>query len=238
MKRNIRVYFELLLIIVTTQVYASQNRERPYSDYTAHATEQNKPTKGKAESHASRMIYSEKRQVSTVIVPPVKPVQSGNLAVSDPGAKESVHYYSTAGKAHSMSSRSIVSRKKLFQLKESKHQILNDMKQIAITPERKELFNEVSVRLNSIDRLMTSIHQAGANSRINQRKLDKIKKELTEEEKKLKELEKKLNEMDDAELIDIDLQSMLKKQQKTIQMLSGIAKMLHDTATTVIRHMN
>jgi hypothetical protein len=40
---------------------------------------------------------------------------------------------------------------------------------------------------------------------------------------------------DDSQLANIDLQNMLQKQQQTIQMLSNISKVLHDTALAVIR---
>jgi hypothetical protein len=40
---------------------------------------------------------------------------------------------------------------------------------------------------------------------------------------------------DDAQLANIDLQNMMQKQQQTIQMLSSISKVLHDTAMAVIR---
>ncbi len=40
---------------------------------------------------------------------------------------------------------------------------------------------------------------------------------------------------DDAQLANIDLQNMLQKQQQTIQMMSNISKVLHDTAMSVIR---
>ena len=40
---------------------------------------------------------------------------------------------------------------------------------------------------------------------------------------------------DDAQLANIDLQNMLRKQQQTLQMLSNIAKMLHDTAMPIVR---
>jgi predicted nucleic acid-binding Zn-ribbon protein len=48
--------------------------------------------------------------------------------------------------------------------------------------------------------------------------------------------EEKLNSIgDDAQLANIDLQNMLQKQQQTIQMLSNVSKVLHDTAMAVIR---
>lgn len=42
---------------------------------------------------------------------------------------------------------------------------------------------------------------------------------------------------EDAQLANIDLQNMLQKQQQTIQMLSNMSKVLHDTALAVIRNM-
>lgn len=42
---------------------------------------------------------------------------------------------------------------------------------------------------------------------------------------------------DDAELANIEMQNMLQKQQQTMQMMSNISKMLHDTAMAVIRKM-
>jgi hypothetical protein len=42
---------------------------------------------------------------------------------------------------------------------------------------------------------------------------------------------------DDAQLANIDLQNVLQKQQQTLQMLSNISKMLHDTAMDVIRNI-
>ncbi len=40
---------------------------------------------------------------------------------------------------------------------------------------------------------------------------------------------------DDAQLANVDLQNMLQKQQQTMQMMSNIAKMLHDTSMAIIR---
>jgi RNA polymerase subunit RPABC4/transcription elongation factor Spt4 len=55
-------------------------------------------------------------------------------------------------------------------------------------------------------------------------------------ERRIKEWEDKLSEIgDDSQLANIDLQNMLQKQQQTIQMLSNISKVLHDTAMGVIR---
>lgn len=40
---------------------------------------------------------------------------------------------------------------------------------------------------------------------------------------------------DDAQLANVDLQTVLQKQQQTLQMLSNISKILYDTAQSVIR---
>ncbi len=40
---------------------------------------------------------------------------------------------------------------------------------------------------------------------------------------------------DDAQLANVELQNLLQKQQQTLQMMSNISKMMHDTATAVIR---
>ena len=42
---------------------------------------------------------------------------------------------------------------------------------------------------------------------------------------------------DDAQLANIDLQNMLQEQQRLIQVMSNMAKTLHDTAMSVIRNM-
>lgn len=42
---------------------------------------------------------------------------------------------------------------------------------------------------------------------------------------------------DDAQLANIDLQNVLQKQQQTLQTMSNVSKLLHDTAKAVIRKM-
>lgn len=58
---------------------------------------------------------------------------------------------------------------------------------------------------------------------------DQIDKEIAAWEEKLNGLG------DDAQLANVDLQNVLQKQQQTLQMMSNISKMLHDTASNVIR---
>jgi|SRR5215208_8480286 len=55
-------------------------------------------------------------------------------------------------------------------------------------------------------------------------------------EAEIEKWEQKLNSVgDDAQLANVDLQNILQKQQQTLQMMSNISKMLHDTAQAVIR---
>jgi hypothetical protein len=52
----------------------------------------------------------------------------------------------------------------------------------------------------------------------------------------LADLEQQLSTVgDDAQLANIDLQSSLQKQQQTLQTMSNVSKMLHDTAMAIIR---
>ena len=52
----------------------------------------------------------------------------------------------------------------------------------------------------------------------------------------IEELEEVLETVgDDAQLANVDLQSVLQKQQQSLQMLSQISKTLHDTAMAIIR---
>jgi dimeric dUTPase (all-alpha-NTP-PPase superfamily) len=49
-------------------------------------------------------------------------------------------------------------------------------------------------------------------------------------------LEEKLQTTgDDAQLANVDLQNALQQQQQTLQMMSNISKMLHDTAMSILR---
>lgn len=60
--------------------------------------------------------------------------------------------------------------------------------------------------------------------------------DFTELAREIRSWEDRLSELgDDAQLANVDLQNALQKQQHTLQMLSNISKMLHDTALAVIR---
>jgi len=57
-----------------------------------------------------------------------------------------------------------------------------------------------------------------------------------EHEAALEKYEQQLNSVgDDAQLANVDLQNWLQKQQQTLQMMSNISKLLHDTAMAIIR---
>lgn len=64
-----------------------------------------------------------------------------------------------------------------------------------------------------------------------------IQAELGETSEEGREPREVIRAPDDVQLAKIDLQDMLQKQQKTLQMLSNISKMLHDTAMAVIRNI-
>jgi hypothetical protein len=62
--------------------------------------------------------------------------------------------------------------------------------------------------------------------------------DLEQLDAEIRRWEEKLNSIgDDAQLANVDLQNVLQKQQQTLQMMSNISKMLHDTAMSVIRKM-
>ena len=66
--------------------------------------------------------------------------------------------------------------------------------------------------------------------------LDSASKE--ELENYIADLEEQLSTVgDDAQLANIDLQNILQKQQQTLQTMSNVSKMLHDTAIAIIRKM-
>lgn len=55
-------------------------------------------------------------------------------------------------------------------------------------------------------------------------------------QKYIEQLEEELASMgEDAQLGNIDMQNALQKQQQTMQMLSNVSKMLHDTSMAIIR---
>lgn len=55
----------------------------------------------------------------------------------------------------------------------------------------------------------------------------------------IKKLEAELNSVgDDAQLMNVDMQSQLQRAQQTMQMLTNLSKVLHDTAMAVIRNTN
>jgi hypothetical protein len=54
----------------------------------------------------------------------------------------------------------------------------------------------------------------------------------------ISDLEQQLSTLgDDAQLANIDLQNCLQKQQQTLQLMSNISKMMHDTAKAIIRRI-
>lgn len=70
------------------------------------------------------------------------------------------------------------------------------------------------------------------------RKLGSIDQQINSLDTGLSILEQKLQTAgDDAQLANIDLQNILQKQQQTLQTMSNVSKMLHDTAKAIIQNM-
>ena len=65
---------------------------------------------------------------------------------------------------------------------------------------------------------------------------ESLSRSYTETQVQVAALEQQLSSMgDDAQLANIDLQSTLQRMQQTLQTISNVSKMLHDTAMAVIR---
>ena len=63
-----------------------------------------------------------------------------------------------------------------------------------------------------------------------------VRQTREEIEAQIQDMEERLQTLgDDAQLANIDLQSALQRTQQTLQMLSNVSKMMHDTAMEVIR---
>jgi len=70
------------------------------------------------------------------------------------------------------------------------------------------------------------------------RNLSSIDQEVMSLNTGIEVLEEKLSSVgDDAQLANIDLQNSLQKQQQTLQTMSNVSKILHDTAMSIIRNM-
>jgi hypothetical protein len=94
------------------------------------------------------------------------------------------------------------------------------------------------------DRL-TSGAPAASTAQYRESDLDFISRQLSSIDQQINSLdtgitvfEEKLQSVgDDAQLANIDLQNSLQKQQQTLQTMSNVSKMLHDTAKAIISNM-
>ena len=119
--------------------------------------------------------------------------------------------------------------------------------QLNVSPQKRKVISNVMRKLNESDRLMQRVAELQKNPVENKSVLIKISSELRKYENQIKVLQQQLGSPlqpwngkpkdigDDAQLANIDLQNILQKQQQTIQMMSDIAKVFHDTAMAVIR---
>jgi hypothetical protein len=68
--------------------------------------------------------------------------------------------------------------------------------------------------------------------------LSKRREEMSRMSDYIDKLEEDLQSVgDDAQLATIDLQNALQKQQQSMQLISNVSKMLHDTAMAIIRNI-
>lgn len=86
------------------------------------------------------------------------------------------------------------------------------------------------------DRLLAAAQADPRKGRALARKLEQHSKKIDQLQQELKGQSKQVRTAgDDAQMTNMDLQNALQKQQQTLQTLSNISKMLHDTAMAVIR---
>ena len=92
------------------------------------------------------------------------------------------------------------------------------------------------VQTRMINDLQRDIDRAAYHDTLRNQIRDEIARARKQADAYIAKLEEQLNSLgDDAQLANLDLQNMLQKQQQTLQMLSSIPKMLHDTAMAIIR---
>lgn len=90
--------------------------------------------------------------------------------------------------------------------------------------------------LRFLEKEMRSIKFEKKYSRELKTQLKRNKESLNAIKKEIGSMEDTLSSVgDDAQLANIELQNMLQKQQQTLQTLSNVSKMLHDTAMAIIR---
>ena len=111
----------------------------------------------------------------------------------------------------------------------------------SISPEGKTQYNEIVKNLRGSTNLnIKNFHQTLDEEvkkhfpRLKVEEFDVAK--FIAMEKLLEKWEEELESVgEDGQMANIDLQSAMQKQQQTLQMLSNVSKMLHDTSMSIIR---
>jgi hypothetical protein len=97
----------------------------------------------------------------------------------------------------------------------------------------RESYISTTEDLRSFAEKVKSDNEAKTHVRV---ELHRAREALGEVDSHIKGLEDKLDSVgDDAQLANVDLQNTLQRQQQTLQMLSNISKLMHDTVLSVIR---
>jgi len=148
---------------------------------------------------------------------------------------------------HPNSKTVILSKAHLSNWNQTRTNFIGLTGQIKASPQKSKLISNAIRKLNEIDRLMQRVDKLQKNPQQNRLALKQASVELRKHEKQIKGILKELGSPrrqwnkgpddigDDSQLANIDLQTMLQKQQQLIQMLSNVSKVHHYTASAVVR---
>ena len=106
-----------------------------------------------------------------------------------------------------------------------------------ISNEQESSSYDASGRLTS-DTTKSTVQYRESDLNFISRSLSSIEQQIKALDTGIEVFEEKLSSVgDDAQLANIDLQNSLQKQQQTLQTMSNVSKMLHDTSMSIIRNM-
>jgi chromosome segregation ATPase len=136
-----------------------------------------------------------------------------------------------------VSTNTVLSSAKYTEWKNSKSQIQQTSPYFSYDVKWKANLPKLNTSLERIDSILTKVKKSSDAYMIaNKSYFKNLASELLVLEKAIDDLEEQLaNVGDDAQLANTDLQNWLQKQQQTLQTLSNVSKMLHDTAMAIIR---
>lgn len=121
--------------------------------------------------------------------------------------------------------------------KNSKTQIQQTSPYFSFDTKWKANLPTLNTKLERIDSILTKVkNSSDAYMVTNKSYFKNLASELLSLEKALDAWEEQLATIgDDAQLSNTDLQNMLQKQQQTMQTMSNVSKMVHETAMAIIR---